>query len=215
VKNISICSLMGLLVVGCGGRSDTASNMPALHQTPAMVEYQYFSTDGAETYTSAEWHDGRRSRVELSIGEPTVHVTDLVEGRKYSWSARAPEATLVAEPVRRASAATKFWWQGDRRAIPSGRCRVSGEVGTLWHRHAEGFELSRTACITDDGVLLLRTAAGRKRMEALRVVRGPINEHLFLPPTSSGSQPSTHGVTPFRPAEAAGVVSPDPTVAEP
>lgn len=73
-------------------------------------------------------------------------------------------------------------WQalGAENARSTGRCEVAGESGHEWTpREAPAPGVERTACITDDGIVLRVAESGRTLWEATSVQRGDQDDALF------------------------------------
>jgi len=73
---------------------------------------------------------------------------------------------------------------GADNARSTGRCEVAGESGREWTpREAPAPGVERTACITDDGIVLRVSESGRTLWEATSLQRGEQDEALFgVPP---------------------------------
>ncbi|MEZ5959241.1 MAG: hypothetical protein R3C30_02285 [Hyphomonadaceae bacterium] len=73
---------------------------------------------------------------------------------------------------------------GADNARSTGRCEVAGEGGREWTpREAPAPGVERTACITDDGIVLRISESGRTLWEATSLQRGEQDEALFgVPP---------------------------------
>jgi hypothetical protein len=73
---------------------------------------------------------------------------------------------------------------GAENARSTGRCEVAGESGREWTpREAPAPGVERTACITDDGIVLSVTESGRTLWQATSLQRGEQDEALFgVPP---------------------------------
>ncbi len=73
---------------------------------------------------------------------------------------------------------------GAQNARSTGRCEVAGESGHDWvPRQAPAPGVERTACITDDGIVLRVSESGRTLWEATSVQRGDQDAALFgVPP---------------------------------
>lgn len=73
---------------------------------------------------------------------------------------------------------------GEDNARSTGRCEVAGERGNEWTpREAPAPGVERTACITDDGVVLRVSESGRTLWEATSLQRGDQDDALFgVPP---------------------------------
>lgn len=73
---------------------------------------------------------------------------------------------------------------GGDNARSTGSCEVAGENGREWTpREAPAPGVERTACITDDGIVLRVTESGRTLWEATSLQRGEQDEALFgVPP---------------------------------
>lgn len=73
---------------------------------------------------------------------------------------------------------------GAENARSTGRCEVAGESGREWTpREAPAPGVERTACITDDGIVLRVSESGRTLWEATSLQRGDQDAALFgVPP---------------------------------
>jgi hypothetical protein len=73
---------------------------------------------------------------------------------------------------------------GADNARSTGRCEVAGERGHEWTpREAPAPGVERTACITEDGIVLRVSESGRTLWEATSLQRGDQDEALFgVPP---------------------------------
>jgi hypothetical protein len=73
---------------------------------------------------------------------------------------------------------------GAENARSTGRCEVAGESGHEWTpRQAPAPGVERSACITDDGIVLRVTESGRSLWEATSLQRGDQDAALFgVPP---------------------------------
>lgn len=73
---------------------------------------------------------------------------------------------------------------GAENARSPGRCQVAGERGHEWTpREAPAPGVERTACITDDGIVLRVTESGRILWQATSLQRGDQDDALFgVPP---------------------------------
>lgn len=73
---------------------------------------------------------------------------------------------------------------GAENARSAGRCEVAGERGHEWTpREAPAPGVERTACITDDGIVLRVSESGRTLWEATSLQRGEQDAALFgVPP---------------------------------
>jgi len=88
---------------------------------------------------------------------------------------------------------------GGENARSTGRCEVAGERGREWTpREAPAPGVERTACITDDGIVLRVAESGRTLWEATSLQRGEQDEALF------GVPPGYQLIDPQRVAEQVG-----------
>lgn len=73
---------------------------------------------------------------------------------------------------------------GAENARSAGRCEVAGERGHEWTpRQAPAPGVERTACITDDGIVLRISESGRTLWQATSLQRGDQDDALFgVPP---------------------------------
>lgn len=108
-------------------------------------------------------------------------------------TAQAPMATTqpvvgVAVRIEDANAPqpleTAWAALGAENARSTGRCEVAGESGHEWApRQAPAPGVERTACITNDGIVLRVTESGRTLWEATSLQRGDQDAALFgVPP---------------------------------
>ena len=107
-------------------------------------------------------------------------------------TAQAPAATQpvvgVAVRIEDADAPqpleTAWAALGAENARSPGRCEVAGESGHEWTpREAPAPGVERTACITDDGIVLSVTESGRTLWQATSLQRGEQDAALFgVPP---------------------------------
>jgi hypothetical protein len=104
----------------------------------------------------------------------------------------APAPTTAPAPVQVAGVAVRIddadapqpletAWEalGEENARPAGKCEVAGEGGHLWRPRQETAGIERTACITDDGIVLRVTENERVLWEATRLERGAQQATLF------------------------------------
>lgn len=68
---------------------------------------------------------------------------------------------------------------GSENARSAGKCEVAGEDGHLWRPREESAGIERTACITDDGIVLRVTENERVLWEATSLERGDQEASLF------------------------------------
>jgi hypothetical protein len=68
---------------------------------------------------------------------------------------------------------------GADNAKSAGRCEVAGESGHEWQPREASEGVERTACITDDGIVLRVTENGRSLWEATSLQRGEQDAALF------------------------------------
>lgn len=110
----------------------------------------------------------------------------------------APPATTVAQaPAQVVGVAVRIEdadapqpletaWEalGAENARSTGKCEVAGEAGHEWTpREAPAPGVERTACITDDGIVLRVSESGRTLWEATSLQRGEQDDALFgVPP---------------------------------
>lgn len=116
-------------------------------------------------------------------------------------TAQAPAATQpvvgVAVRIEDADAPqpleTAWAALGAENARSTGRCEVAGESGHEWTpREAPAPGVERTACITDDGIVLSVTESGRTLWQATSLQRGEQDAALFgVPPGYQLIDPQT------------------------
>lgn len=73
-------------------------------------------------------------------------------------------------------------WGAEYRSTAhrTGSCAVAGESGSEWTNESNG--ATRTACVTDDGIILKATEDGRTTWETTSVQRGAQSADLFVMP---------------------------------
>jgi hypothetical protein len=139
-----------------------------------------------------------RPQATAPAGNATTTTTPQGTATTTTPSATAPTTTAVApaaqqvvgvavriedadapQPLETAWAAL-----GKENARSTGRCEVAGERGNEWTpREAPAPGVERTACITDDGIILRVTESGRTLWEATSLQRGDQDDALFgVPP---------------------------------
>ena len=101
-------------------------------------------------------------------------------------TAAAPSAQVVGVAVRIEDAdapqpfETAWAALGAENARSTGKCEVAGEDGHEWTpREAPAPGVERTACITDDGIVLRVTESGRTLWEATSLQRGEQDAAMF------------------------------------
>lgn len=94
-----------------------------------------------------------------------------------------PQVTGVAVRVDDADAPQPLEtaWQalGEQNARSAGKCEVAGEDGHLWRPRDKSAGVERTACITDDGIVLRVTENDLVLWEATSLQRGAQDASLF------------------------------------
>lgn len=105
----------------------------------------------------------------------------------------APATTVAAAPAQVVGVAVRIedadapqpfetaWAAlGAENARSTGKCEVAGEAGHDWTpREAPAPGVERTACITDDGIVLRVTESGRTLWQATSVQRGEQDAAMF------------------------------------
>jgi hypothetical protein len=193
-----IASLLGAaataaLVSACGLG---APAYPTFGEADYRIEGVTTDANGQSTRT-AIYRDGPKMRVEATLaglGEGAV-VFDESTNAAYVLNpsaqataaptqapADAAPAPGVAVRVDDASAPQPMeaaWAAlGADNARHVGRCTVAGEAGNDWRPKA-GDTAVRTACITDDGIVLRISEGGAVLWEASSLQRGPQDSALF------------------------------------
>lgn len=121
---------------------------------------------------------------------PPGAATTTAPAPTTTTSAPAPAQPVVGVAVRVEDAdapqplETAWAALGAENARSTGRCEVAGEDGHEWTpREAPAPGVERTACITDDGIVLRVSESGRTLWEATSLQRGEQDEALFgVPP---------------------------------
>jgi hypothetical protein len=108
-------------------------------------------------------------------------------------STTTPATTLAAQPAQVLGVAVRIedadapqpletaWAAlGAENARSTGKCEVAGEAGHEWTpREAPAPGVERTACITDDGIVLRVSESGRTLWEATSLQRGQQDAAMF------------------------------------
>ncbi|MGD9981529.1 MAG: hypothetical protein AB7H66_10145 [Hyphomonadaceae bacterium] len=165
------------------GQLPTATTTATQPQATAPAGTTTTTTpQGATTTTTPSTTTAPTTTAQTTTTQPVVGVAVRIE------DADAPQ------PLETAWAAL-----GAENARSTGRCEVAGENGHEWTpREAPAPGVERTACITEDGIVLRVSESGRTLWEATSVQRGEQDEALF------GVPPGYQLIDPQRVAEQVG-----------
>jgi hypothetical protein len=164
-----------------GGAEGPASMFPELGAAAYRAEGQIMR-DG-QSLPVVMIRDGAKMRMEVATpGGQSVIITNgetgesliiaTAAGRTYAMRATGDQFEDPAQDWRGELAAS---------ATRTGACSLAGESGSEWTRtEASG---ASTACVTNDGIILLAQKNGQVVWQTTSVQRGPQNADLFkLPP---------------------------------
>jgi hypothetical protein len=119
----------------------------------------------------------------------TAPATTAATTAPATTAAAPPQVAGVAVRVEDANAPqpleTAWAALGAENARSTGNCEVAGESGHEWTpRQAPAPGVERTACITDDGIVLRVSESGRTLWEATSLQRGDQDDALFGVPSN-------------------------------
>ncbi len=119
-------------------------------------------------------------------GTTTTTTTPAATTAPATTTAAAPAQQVVGVAVRIEDAdapqpfETAWAALGAENARSTGKCEVAGESGHEWTpREAPAPGVERTACITEDGIVLRVTESGRTLWEATSLQRGEQDAAMF------------------------------------
>jgi hypothetical protein len=129
--------------------------------------------------------DGRKLRMEMSTPEGvSTIITNGETGESFIITQMGGQTMAMRAPASGGNFEDPTAdWQADLagRATRTGSCSVAGQSGAEWTQTEEG--VARTACVTNDGIILRATEDGRTVWETTSVQRGPQPADRFvLPP---------------------------------
>ncbi len=197
----------GLLLAGCGA----GATYPTFGNTAYRLEGQTTSAQGGAPVPTVIYRDGPMVRIETSLpqrGAATI-VFDQATNAAYVLTPAAMPATPASAPatgaatpaapaaeVAQTGVAVRIadtdlpelpeapWAAlGADGAQSTGACTVGGESGHRWQPKSDTGAAPRTACITEDGIVLDVRQGEAVLFEATNVQRGVQDPSLFgVPP---------------------------------
>jgi hypothetical protein len=196
------------LLAGCGL---SEPQYPSFSDASYRLEGAAASGGGAPPIRTVFYRDGAKMRVETMLpnrGQAAI-VFDQTTNAAYVLDAVMPAATVepaAATPTTPAPAVqasqeptgvavriddsnaptpleTAWAALGEENADYVGRCEAGGEQGHEWRPSNADSDVARSACITDDGIVLRITQDGATLWEATSVQRGEQDAALFGVPT--------------------------------
>jgi hypothetical protein len=190
------------LLAGCG---IGAPAYPQFGQVAYRMEGSTASLDASSAAThTVIYRDGPKMRVEATLPQygqaaivfdqatgaayvlnPTTGAINTAADLSAATSNPAAPAPVAGVAVRIADADApqplENAWDvlGADNAKSAGRCEVAGESGREWQPRESTAGVERTACITDDGIVLRVTENGRALWQATSLQRGQQEAALF------------------------------------
>ena len=163
----------------------TSATMPEMFQTSFRLEAITRDADSGRTTPIAWASDGGKMRIEVEAGGgEQVFITDPEAGRSIAITNQNGQTMAFAISSDQvpdvAGNVNAQFQEGAGDAVRVGPCSHAGESGTEWRK--EGDDEGNSACITDDGILLLVKDDGETVWETTSLERGPQDPALFAPP---------------------------------
>lgn len=129
--------------------------------------------------------DGRKLRMEMTTPEgASTIITNGETGESFIIAQMAGRTIAMRAPPTGAGSFEDPTadWQADlaERATRTGSCSAAGQSGAEWTQTEEG--VAKTACVTDDGIILSAAEDGRTVWETTSVERGPQPADQFVLP---------------------------------
>jgi hypothetical protein len=201
----SLIAAAAALFAGCGVG---APDYPEFAQNAYRIEGLTHDPNGGAPTRTVIYRDGPLMRVEASLPQygPAVVVFDQATNAAYviastasntapasapaqpaapGQTAAAPAAPATGVAVRLADAdapqpmETAWAALGEDNARSVGRCEVAGERGHEWAPRDAAAGVERTACISDDGIVMRVRENNMVLWEATALERGPQAASLF------------------------------------
>ena len=115
---------------------------------------------------------------------PVLKLDDSPRGSAINYLLRLGVAVRIEDADAPQPLETAWAALGAENARSTGKCEVAGESGHEWTpRQAPAPGVERTACITDDGIVLRVSESGATLWEATSLQRGQQDAALFGVPT--------------------------------
>lgn len=157
-----------------------ASAFPNLAQAAYRAEVTV-SKDG-HTVPLVMIRDGRNMRLEVDIGQGPSAIISNGETGETLVIVTMGGRTMALHGDNSGFTDPAAAWSAEiaATATRTGACAVAGETGAEWTRTENG--IAKTACVTQDGIILRTTEAGVANWETTNVQRGPQSAALFTVP---------------------------------
>lgn len=184
---VSVCAL-----AACNQNAPAGSTADAgggLFPNLTTAQYRAEATinpEGGTPMPVVMIRSGNKLRMELATpAGPSIMLTDGDTHESYMISSMGGRQTAlrinheqseVPDPTQA--------WQGElsASATRTGSCSVAGESGAEWTQNASGDGVVRTACVTNDGIILEAKEGDRITWQTTSVQRGPQAAELFTVP---------------------------------
>jgi hypothetical protein len=205
-KSFLLAAAAAALLSACGLG---APAYPEFSETSYRIEGTTASANNGPPVQTVIYRHGPKMRVETvlpNMGQATIVFDESTDaayvlnptGRTATTTTIAPTTVAPARATEPAAGVavriedadapqpleTAWAALGAENARSPGRCQVAGERGHEWTpREAPAPGVERTACITDDGIVLRVTESGRILWQATSLQRGDQDDALFgVPP---------------------------------
>lgn len=157
-----------------------ASAFPNLAQAAYRVEATV-SKDG-RALPLVMIRDGQNMRLEVDTGEGPSAIISNGETGETLVIVTMGGRTMALRGDNSGFTDPAAAWSAEiaATATRTGACMVAGENGAEWTRTEDG--VAKTACVTEDGIILRTAEAGVTNWETTSVQRGPQSAELFTVP---------------------------------
>lgn len=188
----AVLAIAVLALAACGDNSAPAGGdapdaglaavFPNLSQANYRAEATLTDTDG-KTTPIVMIRSGAKVRMEFNSGEGNqVVILNPETNQSIIVTEQGGRRMAMTVPVSEIPDAATAW-QNElaAEATRTGTCSAAGESGAEWtsNDQAEG---PKTACVTDDGIILQATENGRTTWQTNSVTRGAQAAELFQAP---------------------------------
>lgn len=190
---LAVVSALALAACGQGGpggnaagSSDAASAGGGLFPNMTGASYRaegtIYSEDG-QTLPVVQIRSGAKIRMEFASPDGNMAVVHTAgEGDDFVLVTRSGRTMAMTTNMSGVENPVEDWnTEAGATATRTGSCSVAGESGAEWSRTDEA-GVTATACVTEDGIMLRGTEAGRTVWETQTVTRGPQSADLFVVP---------------------------------